>query len=108
MAQSIREKIAAREASIVKLQSEIADLNTQLADEVDPAAAVVGAEVTFDYGKAPNRRTLTGIIIGRKDADPANNKTYTQLKVAVGQGFDAEIVVIPVASVTKVTAPAAA
>lgn len=106
MAKSIREQIAAQVAIITKAQAAIEVLNVKLGDEVDPAQIIEGATVTFDYGKGETKRELTGVVTGVKPADPAVAKSATLIRVAVGTGFDAQIVTVYPASVKKVT-PAA-
>jgi hypothetical protein len=63
---------------------------------------VPDAFVTFNYGKAPNRRVLNGAVIGIKPADPTQPTSYAQAKIAVGSGFDAEILTVPFASITAI------
>ena len=104
MAKTIREQIAAQQAIIVKAQAAIVVLNTKLGDEVDVALIVKGAQVTFDYGKGDTKRELTGYVLGVKPADAANPKSATLVRVAVGEGFDAQIVTIYPANVKKVIA----
>lgn len=102
MAKTIREQIAAQEAIITKASDAITVLRAKLDSEVDPAALVEGANITFDYGKGDTKRSLTGTITGVKPADPAVAKSATLIRVAVGTGFDAQIVTIYPTNVTKV------
>ncbi len=108
MAKSIREQIAAAQAKIVALQASIVELEAKVGDEVNAADIVTNATVTFQYGKGDTKRELSGMVLGVKQADPANPKSATMIRVAAGEGFDAPIVTIYVANVTKVTAPVAA
>lgn len=102
MAKTVREQIAAQQAIITKAQEAVTLLTAKLDSEVDPAALVEGANVVFDYGKGDTKRSLTGTITGVKPADPAVAKSATLIRVAVGTGFDAQIVTIYPANVTKV------
>lgn len=100
MAKSIREQIAA-------LEAKLAALKVQAENEIDPSSIVAGATVSFEYGKGDTKRTLSGVITGIKPADPAVPKSATLIRVAVGEGFDAQIVTIyptAVRSVAKVEA----
>jgi hypothetical protein len=106
MAKTIREQITAKEALIVAAQAAIVELTAKLGSEVDSAAIVTGAGVTFDYGKGTTRRELSGVVTGVKAADPANPKSATLVRVAVGDGFAAQIVTIYTSNVKSVT-PAA-
>lgn len=103
MAKTVREQIAAKQAIIAAATAAIADLTAKLGSEVDPAAITDGATVTFDYGKGTTRRALSGVVTGVKPADPANPKSATLVRVAVGTGFDAQIVTIYTSNVKAVT-----
>lgn len=104
MAKTFREQIAAKNDQIAKLKLDIIGLEAQAVSEVDPALIVAGNTIVFEYGKAPNRRDLSGLILGVKEADPSVAKSQTLVKVAVGQGFEAQIVTIYPANVKQVTA----
>lgn len=106
MAKSIREQIASQQAAIAKAQAAIVALEARLGEEVDVSQIVAGATVTFDYGKGETKRELTGGVLGVKPADPANPKSASLVRVAVGEGFDAQIVTIYPANVKKVVAAA--
>jgi hypothetical protein len=56
----------------------------------------------FTYGKGDGKRDLEGQIVGVKPADPADKKSATILNVAVGEGFDAQLVKVYVAQVKKI------
>jgi hypothetical protein len=101
MAQSNHAKVTALKAKIATLQTELAAAELAAANEVDPSKVVAGASVDFNYGKAPNVKTLTGLVLGVK-VPGEGEKGGQQARVAVGQGFDAQTVTIYVASVTKV------
>lgn len=107
MAKSFRAQIADIDAKIAALQVTRAGLETKAAAEVDHAAVVEGRTITFNYGKGENVRTLTGLVLGRKDPE-AGAKGAPLVKVAVGSGFDAQIVTIYPAQVTAIAAEAQA
>lgn len=101
MAKTIREQIATIDEQVKKLGEKRAELVAKQDSEVDPAHIIAGSTVTFDYGKGETKRVLTGVVTGVKPADPAVPKSATLIRVAVGEGFDAQIVTIYPASVTK-------
>lgn len=109
IAKSIREQIAAQEAIITKATATITAANAaldllrpQLADEVDPTKIVAGAVVVFKYGKGESVRDLTGTVLAIKAADPAQPKSAPQARVAVGEGFEADVKTIYFADVKKI------
>lgn len=102
MAQSNIAKVKSLTERITKLQAELAEAQAAAANEVDPAKVVDGASVDFDYGKKPNVKTLTGLVLGVKQ--PEDGKGGAQARVAVGEGFDAQTLTIYVAQVTKIHA----
>lgn len=112
VAKSIREQIAAINTQLDKLQTKKDDLIAKIGNEVNPDALIAGVVVTYSYGKGETKRTLQGVILGRKD--PATGeKGSALLKVATGTGFDAIITTIYPAQVLSVVkaeaeAPAAA
>lgn len=106
MAKSIHEQIKTVEAAIHVQHEKLKVLQALAANEVNPALIVPTATVTFDYGKGDTKRELTGTVTGVKQADPANPKSATMIRVAVGEGFDAQIVTIYTVNVKKVSAPA--
>ena len=106
MAKTIREQIAALDEQIKKLTDKKAELTTKLGDEIDPSALVPNTVIDFEHGKGDTKGIKTGRIIGRQEADPNNKKSSVMLKVAVGEGFDAQLVVTYPANVKKVHAEA--
>jgi ribosomal protein L19 len=108
MAKTVREQIAAVEAQIAKLNEKKTELTAKLGDEVNPAELVSGAQVVFSYGKGTTVRELTGVITGVKLADPAVAKSSTLLRIAAGEGFDAQIVTVYPAAVKRIVGVAAA
>lgn len=101
MAKTNREKLASVESRIEKLKAEAEVLRANLGNEVDTSKIVAGRVVDFNYGKAPNLRPLSGAVVGVKAAVPGE-KGGTLVRVAVGEGFDAQIVTIFPSAVTKV------
>lgn len=101
MAKTAREKIASIDTQIAALQAKRVELEAKVGNEVDTSKVVAGRTVDFKYGKAPNLRDLTGSVVGVKPAVPGE-KGGTLVRVAVGEGFDAQIVTIFPSAVTKV------
>lgn len=106
MAKSIRQQIADNEAKIAALQVVIAGLQGKLGEEVDEDAVQANTEITFEYGKGEGKRVLQGFVLGRKDPEPGT-KNATQVKVAVGTGFEAQTLVIYLAAVKSIVQPVA-
>lgn len=103
MAKSNRDRVAEIDAKIAKLNEERAKFLAAAENEVNHDDVQSGRTVTFNYGKAPNVRELTGLVLGRKEPE-AGTKGAPLVKVAVGAGFEAQIVTIYPAQVTKVHA----
>lgn len=98
---SFQEQIKSKEAQIVKLQAAIVDLRTKAENSINYDEVQAGRTVTFNYGKAPNVRSLTGLVLGRKDkADGVKGPDL--VKIAVGSGFDAQTLVVFPQAVTKI------
>ncbi len=57
------------------------------------ANIAAGDQVSFPYGRGENRRELTGQVLARNE---------DKIKVLVGSGFDTEVLVVLVGSVTEV------
>jgi len=101
MGKSVRQQMADIDAKIEKLQVERAALEGKVADEVDTDLIQAGAIVSFLYGKGDNKTELTGQVLGRKNAEPGV-KGGDFVKVAVGEGFDADVKTVGVYAVTKI------
>lgn len=102
--------VLTKEERIAKLQAEIAKLQTKIyniENDIVPVKAgkkevilpAVGADVLFNYGRTTATSTvqqLLGRVVAVKPASTtdAGKKTPAQLKVQVGEGFDAEFFVI--------------
>lgn len=101
MAKTLRQQLADLDSKIAELTSKRAELAEKLADEVDPSAIKAGAKIAFKYGKPSQPQQ--GTVIGRRD--PAEGEKGKPLvRVAVGEGFEAQIVTITADAVTKVFA----
>lgn len=101
-------KIEAIQKQLTKLAEEKTKLNEKLNDNATKtkalteelaqvqqtekyAAAIInglptGTEVSFTYGRAESKRTLTGQVVAFKKTD-----TGTQYRLRVGSGFDEEL-----------------
>lgn len=101
MAQTTHQKLAALKAQAEKLKDEIAALEAKAALEVNPDLVIADAVVQFEHGKGDTKKSLEGAIVGRKDP-AAGEKGGSQVKIAVGAGFDAAIYTVYVAAVTKI------
>ena len=91
-------------ASIEGIDTQLAELRPQLEAEQAIAAArqaidvdglPVGAAVTYAYGRAEKRRTLTGVV-------SAFNAETKQYRVLQGSGFDAELHTVFSKDITEV------
>jgi hypothetical protein len=102
IAKSIRQQIADIDTKIASLQVERTKLEEAAKNEVNPEALTAGVVIEFNYGKGTEKRVLQGPIVGVKLADPAVPKSSTMLRVAVGEGFDAQLITVYPAQVTKV------
>lgn len=93
MAQSIRQQLAAVEARIVELQTKATELRVKAENEINFDDVKPGRIVSFPYGKGDGKKTLTGPVLGVK-APNVGEKGPTLVRVAVGSGFDAQIVTV--------------
>ena len=107
MSKSVADKILAIDTRIAALTAKRAAIILK-GEKVSFESLVPGAIVVFDFGRGETRRELTGVITGVKAADPANPKSGALIRVAVGEGFDAEILTAQPSNVKSVVAPAAA
>lgn len=104
MAKSIKLQIIDLEEVISKAQVKIEELKVQQANEISEERLTPGVTIVFTYGKGDTKRDLTGQIVGVKPADAADKKAATLLNVAVGEGFDAQLVKVYVAQVKQIVA----
>ncbi len=104
MAQNAQQKLAAVKAKIAELTKSLPELEAAAANTVNEDNVQAGVNVQFIYGKGESKRTLVGMVLGRKD--PAEGeKGGALVKVAIGTGFDAQIVTIYPANVTAILTP---
>lgn len=101
MAQTTHQKLAALKAQAEKIKDEIASLQAKADQEVNPDLVQKDVTVEISTGKGDTKKTVTGVVIGRKDP-AAGEKGGSQIKVAAGEGFDAVIYTVYVAAVTKI------
>ena len=105
------ERIAKLRAEIAKLEKKIYNIENDIVEVKAKKEVVlpeVGAAVTFSYG----RRTATtepaqksGVVVAVKPKSEKDGKTLpAQIKVHVGEGFDADFVVIYPAQIIAVAA----
>lgn len=80
------EDMATAQAKVDKIAAAIAKLDATQANADAIEALVPGATVAYVYGRALNKRVLSGMVAATKK----NEKGVVQLKVSHGEGFDAE------------------
>lgn len=82
----LREDRVAVLAKLTKVDERIAALELEAVNEQAIAELAPGSEVSYTYGRAANRRIMSGIVrfVG------TNDKGVVQLKVETGSGFDSE------------------
>lgn len=96
----LREDLVAAQAKVNTIQSKITSLENEEANEDAIAALSAGSPVAYVYGRALNKRILSGTVV----ATAKNDKGVLQLKVSYGEGFDAEFHVIDAAALLMTTA----
>lgn len=82
----LREDRAKAQAKVDALDAKIAKLEATEANAAAIKALKAGDNVAYVYGRALNKRVLSGTVLATKE----NEKGATQLKVEYGSGFDAE------------------
>ena len=90
---------------ITELTAERDTLAKELENAVNEADLQEGRTVDFVFGRGTTRGPKTGVIVGRKEAE---GKVGVQLRIATGEGFDATILTVYAADVTKLLPVAAA
>lgn len=106
MAKSLKQQLVDIQTKIDELLVKKAGIEAALANEVNEEHIVPGATVEFIYGKGEGKRLVSGTVVAVKKADPAVAKSADQVKVAIGEGFDAQFAVIYLSTISKVSAPA--
>lgn len=96
-----QQQLEALRARIADLQVKEAELLARIENEVDEDAVQAGVIVDFVHGKGANKQTLTGQVLGRKNAEPGQ-RGGDLVKVATGEGFDAMVLVINPGDVLKI------
>ncbi len=104
MAKSIKQQIIDLEEVSSKALIKIEELKVQLASEISEDKLTPGTNIVFVYGKGDTKRDLTGQIVGVKLPDPADKKATLWLNVAVGEGFEAQLVKVSPAAVKQIVA----
>ena len=106
---SKRQRIAALNEKIAKLQVEVSAIEAEAGDEVEFAEIKVGQIVAFTFGRGDTKVEKEGTILGVKAGE---GKSPALVRIAVGTGFDSEVrTVSPTAILRVVTdefVPAAA
>lgn len=82
----LREDRAKALEKVAKIDEKIAALENAAANEAAIEALKAGDAVAYVYGRALNKRVLSGTVSATKK----NDKGIVQLKVEHGEGFDAE------------------
>lgn len=102
MAKSNRQLLADYTAQIAALQVKVEEVKVKIAGEVNTDDAQPGRTITFVTGKGENKKTVTGEVIGRKNAAPGDKGPGDLLKVAVGEGFEAQLITVYPSSITAI------
>lgn len=100
------EKLAKRIAFLTQRIASDKEELEELARESDAQATVAqiaaGYTVVAVLGRAETKREVRGVIVGVKVEEDGDRK----FKVAYGEGFDADFVVVRVSQLKEITAPA--
>jgi len=102
MAKTIRQQVADIDAKITELTVKRTALQAQADAEVNFDHVVPEAVVEFKYGKGETAKTFSGFVVAVKLADPAVPKSAPQARVSFGEGFEAQVVTVYFAAITKV------
>jgi len=102
MAKTIRQQIADLETKIGELQAKKTVLQVKADQEVNFDHIVPGAVIQFPYGKGEGRKVVQGTVAGVQLADPAQPKSAPMARVAIGEGFNAQLVTVYFAVVEAV------
>lgn len=96
----LREDLGKAQEKVNTIQSKITALENEAANEDAIAALTQGSPVAYVYGRAANKRILSGTVV----ATNKNDKGVLQIKVSYGEGFDAEFHVIDSSALLMTTA----
>ena len=102
MAKSLKQQIIDLEESISKAQVKIEELKVQQANEISEDRLTAGTVIVFVYGKGDGKRDLEGQIVGVKAADPAVKTSSVLFNVAVGEGYDAQLVKVGLSAIKRI------
>lgn len=82
----LQEKLKEAQAKVAKIEAQIAAFEADAANEEAINNLSSGDTVAYVYGRAANKRVLSGVVryVGKTD------KGAVQLKVETGEGLDAE------------------
>lgn len=92
----IAARIAADAALINKVAAQKDEQDVNLQELVQP-----GRKVAFTFGRADTAVELQGTVVARREQTPGQRGSYAQVKVQVGEGFDAEFKTVHPNSVTR-------
>lgn len=92
----IAARIAADAALINKVAAQKDEQDANLQDLVQP-----GRKVAFTFGRADTAVELQGTVVARREQIPGQKGSYAQVKIQVGEGFDAEFKTVHPNSVTR-------
>lgn len=81
------EDISKAQAKVDALTDKLAKLDAVEANSAAIEALTAGDAISYVFGRALNKRVLSGVII----ATGKNDKGVLQLKVQTGEGLDAEL-----------------
>ena len=82
----LREDLIKAYEKVAKIEEKIESIEREIANADAIKAIAPGTSVTYVFGRAANKRVLSGTVrvLGE------NDKNVVQLKVESGEGFDAE------------------
>lgn len=82
-------KIEDATEDLAKAQAKLDSLLLQKQNESKIDSVKVGDTVTVEYGRAPNRRDVTGTVVGVREADGKVSKLFA---IQTGEGVDVQII----------------
>lgn len=102
---------------LVVAQKRVDTLKQRLVTEEVLNSIAPGNQVEFRFGRAADAkldeagqvisearevRILSGVVAGVRDAAGPKGSTFKQVRIAVGEGFDAEYFNVPAKAITKI------